>query len=232
MPSRPSGQADVVWRLRRSPIVMAALLWVAKVCAVMLTVIAIFTLLFVWALGHPLVWSVIGGLFAVLPLTALVLAIGIGLRAAVAAGPGRVGIRFLRRWRVIDLGQVRAVRLADQGPFGGLGGFGGPGGFPGFGGPHGSRGGGEGGRTLVFEDAHGGRVQIGMDALDSGLAEVVREGLSPDADIDPEAARALEGGARPVPTLGTDHALGSASDANGIDAEDHPPKGEKSTKHP
>jgi len=200
------GRVDVVWRLRRSVVARAALLWVAKICTGMLAVVALFTLFFVWAFGHPLAWSVIGSLFAVLPLTGLLLAVGVGLRAAVAAGPGRIAIRFLGRWRVIDLGQVRAVRLADQGPFGGFGGFGsfggsggvggrgggggrfgGPGGFPGLGGMGGSgpRG------ALVLEDDHGGRVQIGVDALDAGLAAVVREGLAPDAEVDPDAARAL-----------------------------------------
>jgi hypothetical protein len=183
----------------------------------MLAVVALFTLFFVWAFGHALVWSVIGCLFAVLPLTGLILAVGVGLRAAVAAGPGRIAIRFLGRWRVVDLGQVRAVRLSDQGPFGGFGDFGGFGGlgggggggrFGGFpalgglggsgpsspGGPSGSGDGGTGGRSLVLEDVHGGRVQIGVDALDAGLAAVVREGLAPDAEVDPDAARALGSG--------------------------------------
>ena len=179
----------------------------------MLAVVAVITLLFVWAFGHPVAWSVIGCLFAVLPLVGLVLSVGVGLRAAVAAGPGRIAVRFLGRWRALDLGQVRVVRLADSrsipgfGAFGGAGGFGMAGGFGypgglggpgrrGPGGPGGSRpsdgeGLGTGGRTLVFEDGHGGRVEIGVDALDAGLAAVVREGLAPDAEIDPDAARAL-----------------------------------------
>jgi len=199
----------------------------------MLAVVAIITLLFVWAFGHPLAWSVIGCLFALLPLAGLVLTLGVGLRAAVVAGPGRIGVRFLGRWRIVDLGQVRVVRLADE-SFPGFGGFsrfggggfggggfggggfrgGGPGGAIGsgrIGGPRGpgdpggwsptvseggSEGGGPGGRALVFEDDHGGRVEIGIDALDAGLVEVVREGLAPDAVIDPEAARALGRAAR------------------------------------
>ena len=84
-----SGRVDVVWRLRRSVVARAALFWVAKICTGMLAVVALFTLFFVWAFGHALLWSVIGCLFAVLPLTGLVLAVGVGLRAAVAAGPGR-----------------------------------------------------------------------------------------------------------------------------------------------
>jgi hypothetical protein len=183
----------------------AAIGWVAKTCLVMLAVVAIFTLFFVWAFGHPLAWSVIGCLFAALPLAGLVLALGIGFRAAVAAGPGRLAVRFFGRWRVVDLGQVRAVRVGDQGPLGGFGafgGFGGRGGFnglSGFGGlggfggqgPRGPGGGGAAGRTLVFEDVHGGRVVIGVDALDAGLAAVVRDGLGPDTDIDAGAAYAL-----------------------------------------
>ena len=215
-----SGRPDVVWRLRRAPLARAAIGWVARICVGMLAVVAVITLLFVWAFGHPLAWSVIGCLFAVLPLVGLVLSFGVGLRAAVAAGPGRIAVRFLGRWRVIDLGQVRVVRLADHRPFPGFGGLGGVVGFGGAGGPGGpggpgafggiggfrgpgqlgrpggpghtsSRSAGTGGRTLVFEDAHGGRVEIGVDALDAGLAAVVREGLAPDADIDPDAARAL-----------------------------------------
>jgi hypothetical protein len=210
---------DAVWRLRRSPLVRAALFWVAKACAAMLAVVFVITVFFVWAFGHPVAWSVIGCLFGALPLAGLVLTIGVGLRAAVVAGPGRIAIRFFGRWRVVDLGQVRAVRLGDQGPFGGMGGlrgFGGLGssggfgsfggfgaqggfGFGGFGGtgpggpgsPVGGTGGGAGARTLVFEDVHGERVEIGLDALDAGLAAMVREGLAPDVDIDADAARAL-----------------------------------------
>jgi hypothetical protein len=191
---------DVVWRLRRSPLARAMIGWIAKICLAMLAVVAIFTLFFVWAFGHPLAWSVIGCLFAALPLAGLVVAVGIGLRAAVAAGPGRLAVRFFGRWRVVDLGQVRAVRLGDQGPLGGFGGLGGSfGGFGGSGafgamGPRGPGGGGAAARTLVFEDVHGGRVVIGVDALDAGLAAVVRDGLGPDTDIDAGAALALGGG--------------------------------------
>ncbi len=207
---------DAIWRLRRSPLVRTALFWVAKACAAMLAVVFVITLFFVWAFGHPLAWSVIGCLFAVLPLAGLVLTVGVGLRAAVVAGPGRIAVRFFGRWRVVDLGQVRAVRLGDQGPFGGFGGggsfggFGGDGGFSAFGGrgwpgggPGNAGGGGAGGvgagggRTLVFEDVHGQQVVIGVDALDSGLAAMVRDGLAPDADIDAGAARALGRGSDP-----------------------------------
>jgi hypothetical protein len=160
----------------------------------MLGIVAIFTLFFVWAFGHALAWSVIGCLFGAVPLIGLLLTVGVGLRAAVAAGPGWVGVRFLRRWRVIDLGQVRAVRLAHDGPFPGFGRFGGlgPMGPRGTRNPMGPYGGGPGGGTLVFEDLQGGRVDIGVDALDGGLAAVVRAGLAPDAEVDPGAARALD----------------------------------------
>jgi hypothetical protein len=201
---------DAVWRLRRSPLVRAALAWVAKICGAMLAIVFLITIFFVWAFGHPVAWSVIGCLFAALPLAGLVLAVGVGLRAAVVVGPGRIAVRFFGRWRVIDLGQVRAVRLGDQGPFGGagglrgFGGFGGPGGFsfgafgvPGPGGDGGYGGGRGGARTIVFEDVNGERVEIGLDALDAGLAATVREGLGPDVDIDPDAARALGRGSDP-----------------------------------
>ena len=201
--SRP----DAVWRLRRSPLARAALLWVAKICVALLAVVFLITVFFVWAFGHPVAWSVIGCLFGALPLAGLVVTIGIGLRAAVAAGPGRIAIRFFGRWRVVDLGQVRAVRLGDQGPFGGMSGFatfGGPGRFGGpggggFGGGGFGGTGGMGGRTLVFEDVHGQRVQIGVDALEAGLGAVVREGLAPDVEIDADAARALGRGPGPDP---------------------------------
>ena len=177
-----------------------ALGWVAKVCAAMLAVVFLITVFFVWAFGHPVAWSVIGILFALLPLVGLVLAFGVGMRAAVAASPGRIAVRFFGRWRVVDLGQVRAVRLGDGSPFGGFGfrfGGDGPGFGPGFGpgAGGGGAGGGAGGRTLVFEDVNGQRVEIGVDALDAGLAAVVRDGLAPDAVIDVDAARALGRGA-------------------------------------
>ncbi len=60
----------------------------------------------------------------------------------------------------------------------------------------------------MFEDVHGGRVEIGIDALDAGLAAVVREGLAPDAEIEPEAARAL--GRAPEPHGA--HGLGATPD--------------------
>jgi hypothetical protein len=193
--------------------VRGALRSIVAVCLGMLAVVACVTVFLVWAFGHPVAWSVIGFLFAAVPLTGLCLAVGVGLRAAVAAGPRWVGVRILGRWRVVDLGEVRVVRLAEDGPFRGFG-FGAPGGLRPFGGPGGLGGpglgsGGPGGRgpasgdpagpagrggggVLVLEDEHGGRVDIGLDALGSGLAEVVRRGLGPDVDIDEAAARVLD----------------------------------------
>jgi hypothetical protein len=190
----------------------------------MLAVVALITGFFVWVFGHPVVWSVIGCLFAAIPLAAIVFAIGVGARGAVGAGPRWVGIRIFRRWRVVDLGDVRAVRLAGGGgagpggAFGGSGGDGvaGGGGLGGGGLGGGGLGGGIGGiggpafggfgawssfrglgsigapgGSVVFEDTDGRRVDIAVDALDGGIAEMVRSGLAPDAVIDPDAARAL-----------------------------------------
>ncbi len=168
-----------------------ALRWVATACLGLLAFVALVTVFFVWAFGHPVAWSVVGCLFAAPPLAALALVVAVGLRAVVAAGPGWIGVRVVGRWRVVDLAQVRVVRMADDGPLPGFGfGFGSPetGGVPG-GHP---RGGIPGvGRALVLEDSAGRRVDIGVEALGQGLADVVRRGLGPDASVDPDAARAL-----------------------------------------
>ena len=220
---------------------------IVKACVAMLAVVAIVTGFFVWAFGHPVAWSVIGVLFAALPLAGLVLALGVGLRAATAAGPGWLAVRFFGRWRVVDLGQVRAVRLVDGGLFPGLGGgafrafgsFGGPGGggggpaaFGGFGlggfgrpgaGPGSGGPGGVGpqggGGSLVFEDPYGGRVQISVDSLE-GLADMVRGGLAPGAVIDVDAARVLERGTGAGAGSGTGPiALGASSSGADTDAD-------------
>ena len=166
---------------------------VGLVCGAALAVVALITALLVAVSGHPVAWSVVGFLFAALPLAGLLLVVGVGLRAAVAAGPGWVGIRILRHWRVVDLGQVRAVRLGVDNPLGGFGPF-----RSGRFGPFGPSGepptlpaGPTGGTALILEDASGGRIELEPDALESGLADVVRRGLAPDADITPDAARAL-----------------------------------------
>jgi hypothetical protein len=64
----------------------------------------------------------------------------------------------------------------------------------------------------VFEDDRGGSVRIGIDALDAGLAEVVRDGLPPDANVDPDAARALGRGSEPQIAPGRPEPLGTEQD--------------------
>jgi hypothetical protein len=198
------GRPEVVWPMRRSPLVRAVIGWVARASMAMLVVVAAITLFFVWAFGHPVAWSVVGLLFGAAPLAMLLAAVALGIRGAVAAGPQWVGVRFLGRWRVMDLGQVRVVRLSGS-PLGamrgwsgvtGFGGFAGAGGGPGRRGPGGGGGAGAPAGSLVFEDAWGRRVDIGVDALNAGMADVVRAGLSSDAEVDPDAARAL-GSAQP-----------------------------------
>jgi hypothetical protein len=203
---------------------------VALACLGILGIVALITAFLVWVSGHPVAWSVVGFLFAAAPLTGLLLALGVGLRAAVAAGPGWIGVRILRHWSVLDLGQVRTVRMGVEHPFGGFGPFRGghfgPFGLPGGGGPDGGSGAelgpgpaGSAGpasgpadtgpmgpvrpaappadvgpgpaRALVLEDVSGGRIELDADALESGLADVVRRGLNPNAEITPDAARAL-----------------------------------------
>ena len=70
----------------------------------MLAVVALVTVFFVWAFGHPVAWSVIGCLFAPLPLAGLVLACRCGRPSGGGGGPGWVGVRLFGRWRVVDLG--------------------------------------------------------------------------------------------------------------------------------
>jgi hypothetical protein len=175
----------VTWRLRRSPVLRQVLWSIARVCAVLVAVVVLITAGLVELSGHPVAWSVIGFLFAAAPLAGLLGAVAVTLRAAMAAGPGWIGVRFVRRWRVIDLGQVRTVRFVDGAGFGGFGSFVGGGGFGGFG----------GGRftspRVVLEDAGGATVEIGLDALNAPIGDMLRHGLGPDAQIDPDAARAL-----------------------------------------
>ena len=192
--------------------------WIVKVCVVMLAVVAVVTGFFVWAFGHPVAWSVIGVLFAILPLAGLVLAAGVGLRAATAAGPGWLAVRFFGPWRVVDLGQVRALSASSDGGtvprFRGPAGFGPsgpvvpvvplvpawwvrrlwPGGFgPGpAAGPGGASGGAGSGRSAVGPSCSriftAGVSRSAWTRLD-GLADMVRGGLAPDAVIDVDAAR-------------------------------------------
>lgn len=148
---------------------------IARICAVLVAVVVLITAALVEISGHPVAWSVIGFLFAAAPLAGLAGALAVALRAAMAAGPGWIGVRFVRRWRVIDLGQVRTVRFVDTAGFGRFGGFGG-----GFAAPR-----------VVLEDAGGATVEIGLDALDAPIGDMLRHGFGPDTQIDPDAARAL-----------------------------------------
>ncbi len=200
---------QVVWRLRRSWLVRRVIRSVGTVCAVALGVVALITAGLVAVSGHAVGWSVVGFLFAALPLVGLVLVVGVGLRAAVAAGPGWVGVRILRHWRVLDLGAVRAVSLGRENPLGGFGPFGSFGGGRFGDAPPG----GPGGVALVLEDASGSRVEIEAEALESGLGEVLRRGLAPSAQISPDAARALG-----APSHGGDdvHDVGDVHDVRDI----------------
>jgi len=107
-----------VWPIRRSWFVRQALGSVARVCLALLAVCAVITLLFVAVLGHPLFWSIVGVMFAAVPLAVLLVVASLHARGAVVAGRNRVGVRVLRRWRLIDLGSVRVVRLVPDDPYG------------------------------------------------------------------------------------------------------------------
>jgi len=215
-------QADVVWRARDAGFARAVLRWLGRACAIALAVVFVVTAFLVWVFGHPLALSIVGCLFAALPLAGLAVTGAVWLRAAVVAGPRWVGVRLVRRWRVVDLDQVRAVRLAGgggtgPGGFGGFGGFSGFGGFGGFGGSGGSGGpglgrgfwvvgsaGGSGssrqggpglgfpGSRIVLEDESGAHVDLALDALGSGVADVLAYGLGPDARVEPDAAAVLQ----------------------------------------
>ncbi len=184
----------MVWPFRRSLLVRRVLGTVKKISLVLLASVAVIGLLFAEAFGHPLAMAVLGFLFGAVPLAVLVGTVLVGRRAALAAGPGWIGVRVVRRWRTIDLDQVRSVRLIDGGGFpgGGFPGGGFPGRFPGSGqdaiGP----------RSLVIEDSGGNRVDVGLEALGSGFGEVLRQGLGPDAVIEAEAREVL-GGPGPDP---------------------------------
>src|SRR5271170_447817 len=111
--SAASRRPEVTWRLRRSPVLRQVLWSIARICAVLVAVVVFITAALVELSGHAVAWSVIGFLFAAAPLAGLVGAVAVTLRAAMAAGPGWIGVRIVRRWRVIDLGQVRTVRFVD-----------------------------------------------------------------------------------------------------------------------
>lgn len=202
------GRPDVVWPFRRSWFVRQVVRTVTRVCLTLLAVVAVITVLFVEALGHPEFFSIVGVLFALIPLAALVFAQTAGHRAAVAAGPGWIGVRVVRAWRTVDLRRVRAVRVADAGAFGVV--ASGPGALAGrFGARPGAR------PTIVLEDDAGHVIDIGADALDAGIGDVVRHGLGPGAVVDDEARRLLDGS--PGPGDGAaPPALGPATGGDGV----------------
>ncbi len=239
----------MVWRLRQADAPRAVLRWLVRGCGAALAVVFLVTVFLVWLVGHPVAMSILGCLFAAVPLAGLVLAVAVWLRAAVAAGPQWIAVRFVRRWRVVDLGRVRAVRLAGSGfpgagpaagpgsgggsfrsgpgdpgfgfapgagagggfgpgsgaGFGGFGGFGSGLAVLGFGGGFGGGGSGHGtgsshtgavttggaGR-IVIEDASGAQIDLILDALGSGIADVVARGIGADTRVDPDAAAVLE----------------------------------------
>ena len=180
-PGRPT---EAIWAFRRAPLVRRVLRVVTAVLAATLAFVAVMTLLFIAAFGHPDVWVTVGLFFAVVPAVLLVLAVLVGLRAAVAAGPGWVGVRMVRRWRTVDLGDVRRVRVAARTALPGVA-YQRAGGFPGAAGLAAP--------SLVFEDEAGHTIDIGVDALGSGVGDVVRHGLGPDAVIDVDAQELLDG---------------------------------------
>ena len=185
---RRPGRPDVVWPLRRSWLARGVLRTVRTACLGMLAAVTIITLFLVWAFGHPVPWSVIGSLFGAPPLAGLLLSVGLELRAALATGPRWVAVRFLLRWRVVDLGAVRAVHVGGDSPFFPFLRLGS--GLPGGPGAPGTGGGGM--RPVVFEDAYGRRITIDVGVFDADLADVVLSGLGPDVVVDPGAADVLE----------------------------------------
>jgi hypothetical protein len=171
---RLPGTPTAWWPFRHSMAVRTALRLGALACLVALGLVVLFTAFLVAVFGHALGLAVVGGLFALGPVLGLLVCLGVHWRAAVAAGPGWVGVRFLRRWRVLDLSDVRVVRVGTPRPFAGP--FGVPSGEP----------------QLLLEDGSGHQLEIGAGALAPGIAETVIEGLGPQAAVDPQAAAMLE----------------------------------------
>jgi len=170
LPSAPTA----LWPFRRSLTVRAGLRIGALACAMALVVVVFVTALLVLLFGHPLGLSIVGALFALLPFVGLLVCLGVSRRAAVAAGPGWVGVRFVRRWRVLDLSEVAVVRISAPRSFAGP--LGVPSGEP----------------QLHLEDREGHMLEIGAGALAPEIAEALIEGLGPDVSIAPEAAAMLE----------------------------------------
>jgi hypothetical protein len=107
----PPGPVNGQWSLGRSVLGARILGSVARACALLLVVVLTFTLLFVAAFGHAAVWIAVGSVFGVLPLLVLAVSLGVRWRAAVATGPGWVGMRVVRRWHTIPVGGVRIMRF-------------------------------------------------------------------------------------------------------------------------
>jgi hypothetical protein len=170
LPAAPTA----LWPFRRSAAVRAALRVGVVACLVALTLVVLFTAFLVAVFGHPVGLWIVGALFALGPLAGLLVCLGVSRRAAVAAGPGWVGLRLLRHWRVLDLDSVRSVRVAAPRSFAGP--LGVPSGEP----------------QLLLEDGSGHRLEIGAGALAPGIAEAVIEGLGPEAAVDADAAALLQ----------------------------------------
>lgn len=163
--ARPYG-ADSVRPLRRSPAVRHVLRSLRRFAVGAVAVVAVITWLFVAAFGHPLAWALVGAFFAAAPLALLAATVAVGLRAAVATGPGWVGLRLVGGWRRLDLGRVRTVRSTAGGnPFWGPAAVGG----------------------VVLEDADGQRITLAGDLIDGPLGDAVRRSLPHDAVIDVDA---------------------------------------------
>jgi hypothetical protein len=114
VPRGTPGPVGATWRLRRSRLARRALGWVAAMCLVALGFVALITLAFVSAFGHPVAWSLVGLGFAIPPLVTLVLVAGVGLRAAVAAGPRWLAVRFVGPWHVVRPPRVTVIRIPDE----------------------------------------------------------------------------------------------------------------------
>jgi|GEM_PF-5901062 len=116
------GDPRLLWPLRRAAPIRAVLLGIVAAAAASLGVIALVTAGFVTAFGHPLLWSVLGAVFALPPLGLLASAVLLSHRAAIGAGDRWVGIRTVGQWRVVDFsappqwGARRAGGAHGEGP--------------------------------------------------------------------------------------------------------------------
>lgn len=165
--------ARVVWPLRLSAVARQLMNFVTQLCLAITILVAVITAGLTAVTGHPLLWSLIGLVFAAAPITGLVLALSVRYRAVLAAGPGWIGVRVVRKWRIVDLRKVIRVGVADpspRSPFSPTA---------------------LGGRALLLEDATGAQVRVDLDALGHGIDEILSEGLAPEASLDAEAYEIL-----------------------------------------